>query len=232
MDTSCVAKEDRVSDQDVRNFAALPGAVGGEPEFECRLRDLFELTGAHPPQDGGSGFARAGRAREALRLVFSTRLAEPEWFEAMLQAAIHDPNPSGNRTFVEPMLAAYGRRRVQVALIERLERGSSRERAGAAAAWYWARGLDRPYSDYTAAPLTPDYDPCPDLDIRWRQSALLVFVADARRSILPSLPLALSAYPAELHSLVHEAIHIARDSSDDYLRHRVEHQVSGCEPRG
>jgi hypothetical protein len=63
-----------------------------------------------------------------------------------------------------------------------------------------------------------------------------MFVADgdlvARRNILPSLPLATTAYPHELHPLVHEAIRIARTSPDEYLRHRVDHQVSGCESEG
>lgn len=46
------------------------------------------------------------------------------------------------------------------------------------------------------------------------------------------LPLAADAHPAELHPLGGEAIRIARTSADEYLRHRVEHQVSGCESRG
>jgi hypothetical protein len=229
-----VPEEERVSDQQVRTFAALPGAVGGEPKFEQCLGELIELTGAELPREWMSD--HASRARKALRLVFSARLAGPEWFEALLRAAIHDPNPSFNRVFVEPMLAAYGRRRVQSALIERIEHGSCPERAGAARAWYWADVLSRPDSDYTAQPLRPDYGRCPDLSIRWRQTALRVFVTDddpdVRRNILPSLPLATAAYPVELHPLVHEAIRVARTSSDEYLRHRVEHQVSGCESSG
>lgn len=214
----------------MRTFAMLPTAAGDEPEFAQCLGELIELTGAQLPAEWSAN--RTSRAREALRLLFSTRLAEPGWFEALLRAAIHDPNPSGNRTFVEPMLAAYGRRRVQGALIERLQQGSSAQRAGAARAWYWADALSGPNGDYTAQPLRPDYAPCPDLGMSWRQTALRVFVTDGdldvRRNVLPGLPLAAAAYPDELHPLVHEAIRIARTSPDEYLRHRVEHQVGGC----
>ncbi|MEV0457982.1 hypothetical protein [Catellatospora methionotrophica] len=168
--------------------------------------------------------------------MLAARPAEPEWFEALLRAAIHDPSPSANRMFVEPMLAAYGRRRVQRSLIERVEHGTSRQRAGAADAWYWARVLTAPDDHYTALPARPDYGPCPDLAIGWRHAALRAFVADAdlgaRRSILPSLPLAVAAYPAELHPMVDEAIRIARTSPDEYLRHRVDHQVNGCDSYG
>ncbi|GIG04977.1 hypothetical protein ACFQZ4_09565 [Catellatospora coxensis] len=227
--------EDQTTVHETPSFAMLPAPVGREPEFAQCLRDLIVLTGVQPP-DEPSWCRPETLAREALRQVFNTRPAEPEWFEALLRAAIHDPNPSSNRTFVKPMLAGYGLRRVQHALIERLAHGSSSERAGAASAWYWARGLGFGDDDYTVMPQRPDDDRCADLAVVWRHTALRVFVTDpdldARRSILPMLPLAADAYPPELHPLVDEAIRIARTSSDEYLRHRVEHQVGGCGSHG
>jgi hypothetical protein len=226
---------EQTSTHQARSFAALPGPVGGGPEFAQCLRDLIVLTGAQPP-DEPSWCTPETRAREALRQVFIARPAEPEWFEALLRAAVHDPNPSANRTFVKPMLAAYGVRRVQHALIDRLAHGTSAERAGAAGAWYWARELGFGDDDYTVMPQQPDDDRCADLAVVWRHTALRVFLADpdldARRRILPMLPLAADAYPAELRPLVDEAVRVARTSSDEYLRHRVEHQVGGCESRG
>ncbi|GIG87369.1 hypothetical protein [Plantactinospora endophytica] len=62
----------------------------------------------------------------------------------------------------------------------------------------------------------------------WLDTALQVFVAnddlDVRRCILPGLSLRVERYPEELRPMVEEAVRIAR-TSDDYLRHRVEHQV-------
>ncbi|MGX7673336.1 hypothetical protein [Plantactinospora sp. DSM 117369] len=46
-----------------------------------------------------------------------------------------------------------------------------------------------------------------------------------RRCLLPGLDLKTEHYPEELRPMVEQAIRIARTSSDDYLRHRVEHQV-------
>jgi hypothetical protein len=63
----------------------------------------------------------------------------------------------------------------------------------------------------------------------WNEAALREFVGnedlDVRRCILPGLPLWPSAYPVELHPLVEEAVAIARSHPDEYLRHRVEHQI-------
>ena len=48
---------------------------------------------------------------------------------------------------------------------------------------------------------------------------------DVRRSIIPSLKLEKSAYPDALKPLIAEAIEIARNHDDDYIRHRVEVQL-------
>jgi hypothetical protein len=63
----------------------------------------------------------------------------------------------------------------------------------------------------------------------WHDAALREFVnndhVDVRRCILPGLPLRQTAYPQELHGLVDAAVAIARAHPDEYIRHRVEHQV-------
>lgn len=63
----------------------------------------------------------------------------------------------------------------------------------------------------------------------WYETALREFVSnehlDVRRCILPGLPLRKSGCPPELHDLVDAAVAIARSHPDEYIRHRVEHQV-------
>jgi hypothetical protein len=65
-----------------------------------------------------------------------------DWFEPLVRAAVYDPNPSFNRQLVEPTLTAFGRRRVQLALLGYLRAGANQERAGAARAWYWTPSTD------------------------------------------------------------------------------------------
>lgn len=68
-----------------------------------------------------------------------------------------------------------------------------------------------------------------DLRLRWREAALREFVSnedlDVRRCILPGLSLDPDGYPDDLKDLVATAVHIARTHPDEYIRHRVEHQV-------
>ncbi|MEU7392631.1 hypothetical protein [Streptomyces tanashiensis] len=123
--------------------------------------------------------------------------------------------------------------RVRSRLIDYLRTGTDVQRAGAARAWCWtALRLDHP--QLRAAGAAGDR-PEPDngsVGVReWHETALREFVdnedLDVRRCSLPGLPLWPSAHPVELHHLVEEAVAIARSHPDDYLRHRVEHQVRG-----
>jgi hypothetical protein len=64
---------------------------------------------------------------------------------------------------------------------------------------------------------------------RKRETFLRVFVNNddvtVRRQIIPSLNLDESAYPDELKPLVRRAVEIARNHTDEYIRHRVEVQL-------
>lgn len=139
-------------------------------------------------------------------------LPEP-FFDPLVRAAVHDPDPSLDRQFVEPLCAVFGARRTQEALLGVLATGTDPERAGAARARYWA-----------------SFETSDDLEDRWNRAALREFVTnddlDVRRCVLPGLSLDPARYPAELRPLVAEAVRIARTHSDDYLRHRVELQVA------
>lgn len=220
----------------------LPGrTIDRSAAYQALLQDLLDLLGAESPDAEGPDVQPAWHHR-ARRLVGSivTRHAEEapetapapeELFEPLIRAAVHEPDPSFNRQLVGPAIAAFGRRRVQLALIAYLDAGTAPDIAGAARAWYWTE----PTLTYRAGSDTPttqslaEYEAVSDLRERYHHLALRRFVTEAdldvRRCILPGLPLDQRLYPAELHELVTEAVRIARTSSDNYLRHQVEIQV-------
>ncbi len=205
--------------------------------YRSLLQDLLNLVGAESPAADQAVFQAEWHHR-ARRLVGDTvrhRAEEApvpeEWFEPLMRAAVHEPNPSFNRQLVEPAVTAFGRRRVQLSLVAYLDSGAAPDVAGAARAWYWTEvSLGHPTGSGT--PTAQSLAECgafSDLRERYHHVALRRFVTetdlDVRRSILPGLPLDERLYPAEMHDLVIQAVQIARTSSDDYLRDRVEIQV-------
>lgn len=159
--------------------------------------------------------------------------------KAMLRAAVYEINPSFNRCFVEPCIASYGHRVVNEALLDYVEKGNDFEKAGAVNALYWAGMPLRFTSDtreYTVENATPesraDYFELKDIWQHKRCLFLREFVSNenihVRRSIIPSLKMEASAYPDDLKPLVAQAIDIARNHSDDYIRHRVEVQLGNA----
>jgi hypothetical protein len=211
-----------------------PGAAGSGAFQQC-LADVVRVLGLDVVREPDSDGRRWGHhVRKALREAFGRDAAFPEEaFEVLLRAAVYDGSPSFNRWFVEAALNAFGRGRVRSRLIGYLRTGTDAERAGAARAWYWtALPLDHPRLR-AAGPVEDRPEP-DDASVgvgAWNRAALREFVdnedLDVRRCILPGLPLWPAAYPAELHPLVEEAVAVARSHPDDYLRHRVEHQVRG-----
>ncbi|MFJ2581667.1 hypothetical protein [Kitasatospora aureofaciens] len=199
----------------------MPGRTDdGSQAFEQRLAAVLRLLGAEVAP--GPDYANAGRWEVHKVLAGRTDLPE-EYFEALLAAAVYDPNPSFNRRLVEPALAAFGRRRVRTALLAWLQTGTDTERAGAARAWYWtALSVGDNWTAIGA-------DDGASVRDAWHAAALREFVTnedlDVRRSILPGLPLVPRAYPAELHPLVERAVEIARTHPDEYIRQRAETQV-------
>lgn len=220
-------------------FHPLPGrTVDRSAAYRSLLHELLDLVGAECPDADDPMWQH--RARRSVGITVKHRAEEaPEadpvpdgWFEPLLRAAVHEPDPSFNRQLVEPAVAAFGRRRVQLALLAYLDSDATSDVAGAARAWYWAqahptyqRGSDTPTARSVA-----EYEADGDLRERYRRIALRRFVTetdlDVRRCLLPGLPLDERLYPAEMHDLVAQAVRIGRTSSDDYLRHRVEIQVA------
>ncbi|MGW4814067.1 hypothetical protein ACWEPB_20820 [Kitasatospora cineracea] len=220
----------------VQGFMALPGRTeDGTQLFLRRLADVVQTLGLDVASGSVAGDAWEwghvvrGALREACRqgLVLSEAS-----FGVLMAAAVYDSNPSFNRQFVEPALNAFGYQRVRSALLDYLRTGTDSERAGAARAWYWSAlplRLSEVRAEGSDAEGQPEADDKAVLVREWHEAALREFVSnehlDVRRCILPGLPLRPSAYPAELHDLVEAAVVIARSHPDEYIRHRVEHQV-------
>jgi hypothetical protein len=233
------------ADNTPQMFHASPGpTVDRNAAYEAVLQALVDVVGANcPPVPAGEPGASRGWRHQARRAAGSavTRRARQasksgpvpeEWFQPLIRAAVTEPDPSFNRQLVEPAMAAFGRRRVQLALVELTETGTTAEVAGAARAWYWTQ-VPLVYVGGSKTP-TPEsvaeWKSFSDLRQRYYHAALRRFVTDddldARRCILPGLPLDPQSYPADMQELVTTAVRIARTSNDEYLRHRVEIQVS------
>lgn len=233
------AGEDETAAKDragaVQGFMALPARTDDAraPFLRC-LADVVHVIEIAPEPCPDDQRRWDQRARAALRSACHQGLTLPDAaFGVLIKAAVYDPNPSFNRQFVEPALNAFGRRRVRSALLEYLRTGTNMERAGAARAWYWS-ALPLRLSNVRAENRTEGEAGPDDRSIlarEWYEAALREFVSnehlDVRRCILPGLPLWRSAYRPELHGLVDAAVAIARSHPDEYIRHRVEHQVRG-----
>ncbi|WP_234042448.1 hypothetical protein [Streptomyces marianii] len=219
-----------------QSFMALPDRTEDKREpFATCLEEVVRILGlavAPEPQPGGP-LTWEHRARAALREACRQGMDLSEAaFGALVKAAVHDPNPSFNRGFIEPALNAFGHSRVQSALLGYLRTGTDLERAGAARAWYWsALPLPMPLVRAKSPGFTGQAgsDDGSAVVAEWNEAALHEFVnnehLDVRRCILPGLSLRKSAYPPELHDLVEAAVSTARSHPDEYIRHRVEHQV-------
>lgn len=217
-------------------FMALP--VRTEQRREAFAECLADVVRAlsldlAPESESDDRGAWVSRVRTAVRKACRQGLTvSGESFDALIRAAVHDPDPSFNRVFLEPALNAFGRGRVQVALLGYLRTGTDLERAGAARAWYWsALPLRMPFvrAENSGADSRPETDDRSAVVAEWNEAALREFVrnehVDVRRCILPGLSLRKSVHPPELHDLVDAAVATARSHPDEYIRHRVEHQV-------
>ncbi|MEU8971449.1 hypothetical protein AB0D11_19640 [Streptomyces monashensis] len=220
----------------VQGFMALPGRTERrEDVYEACLENVVRSLGLDVALETERedlwtwGHVVRAAIRDACR---RGNLLSEESFDVLLRAAVHEPDPSFNRWFVEPALNAFGHMRVQIVLLGYLRKGTDPERAGAARAWYWsALPLRMPgvQAENRGAASRPETDDGSAVVAEWNEAALREFVSnehlDVRRCILPGLSLRKSAYPPELHDLVDAAVAMARSHPDEYIRHRVEHQV-------
>ncbi|MFJ9721285.1 hypothetical protein ACIRP3_00860 [Streptomyces sp. NPDC101209] len=107
--------------------------------FLACAAEVARLIGVDMDRPGATAKARARSLAGAVKrpLLEHAHLPE-ELFAPLMAAAVHDPDPSFCRWFVEPALYCFGRRRVLDALGDYLRTGTDLERAGATRAFYWA----------------------------------------------------------------------------------------------
>lgn len=148
-------------------------------------------------------------------------------YDSMMRAAIFERNPSVNRVFVQPCVRAFGARRVNETLLDYFENGSDMEIAGATQALYWAN----PRFEFEDDCVDKDavhrvFESLRDVWTRKHRLFLREFVSNqsvmVRQRIIPQLHLREEYYPEDLRPLVGQAIEIARNHTDDYIRHRLE----------
>lgn len=164
--------------------------------------------------------------------VMHERGEVPVWLVSpLLRAAVYEVDPSSNRSFIEPVSLFYGRRRVFEELLGYARSGTDFEKAGAINAFYWAHLRSGFRWDGGERELSDDVR---DLRAKVRHYLLQEFVinpkVEVRRNIISQLNLNGSAYPVELQPLVSRAIEIAREHTDDYIRHRSEIQLGNSGP--
>ena len=140
-------------------------------------------------------------------------------FSPLLRAAVLDPDPSFNKWFIEICLREWGGRRVNQQLLSYTQ-GTNIEKAGVANAFYWSFAL---------APRYTLEDSMEDLRQQKREWMLQEFVVNndiwVRRNLISGLNLEPESYPEALHFLIPQAIVIAQNHTDDYIRHRIKIQL-------
>jgi hypothetical protein len=171
-------------------------------------------------------------------LIFSTETVPEPLFEDVVHAGVMTGNPSVNKHFIFPCVIVCGRRRVVRSLLDVFARGTDREKYGVAGALYWCRmpreHMYWPHRD-GAAPRPAQDDPIDDLLQTFEDRALVEFIEnpelDVRRALVSALPAAARRGPA----LGAQAIAIAREHPDEYVRQRVicdlgESTLISCKP--
>jgi hypothetical protein len=221
-------------------FGAYASARRGDKHASSEqvVKEAHRMLSSATPDDWETlkQALKDGKRKWLVAAVFSRSPVPKRLLAAMIHAAIYEVNPSLNRYFVEPCLASYGHRVVNEALLEYVEDGSNFEKAGAVNALYWAQmplrffGVTRDFTLENATPESRDaYLELNDVWHRKRCLFLREFVTNAdvnvRRSVIPSLNLDEADYPDDLKPLVAQAVEIARNHADDYIRHRVEVQL-------
>ena len=204
----------------VAHEPSAAGATAREASARA-LAATLELVSGHLEADAEWFEEALGDEKKSFVAAVLGRLHVPSrLFAPLMRAAVYEGNPSANRWFVHPCMRTFGARRVAEALLPYLEGGSNREKCGAASAFYWCFALNGDGSP------REDLD---DISRRVQRFVLAEFVrnddVDVRRRLLPRLGLRPGSYPEDMEPVVQQAIRIARQHPDEYIRHRVEVQL-------
>jgi hypothetical protein len=216
-----------------------------DDEFEERREAMKEsLTAdfsAHcpPSSEEDINWFKTALAHEQSKFFCAFVLHPPrevpeDLYESMLRAAVYERDPSANQAFVIPCCETFGGKRVNETLIEWFEKGTDLEKAGAVQALYHACLISTPASAWRRPGMDQQFKLVGDLWMRQRCLLLREFVSNpsvlVRQRIIPHLDLRdASSYPEELRPLVAEAIQIAKNHDDGYIRHRLDIQTSPSE---
>lgn len=214
--------------------------MGQAPETPFKLpAEARERFGAPDEADLGWFLAALGDVERkwlVARLALDADTIPDSLLEPLLDAGIDEPDPSFNRQFIDPCMRVFGARRVNEHLLDVWETGDDLRKAGAIRALYWAQVSltfkgDAP--EYSLEHATPEsreeFLSLTDIWLRKHDLNLKTFVfnedLDVRRSVIPHLDLDPDNYAEADRPLVEQAIRIARESADEYIRHRVEVQL-------
>ncbi|MFI9726261.1 hypothetical protein [Streptomyces sp. NPDC052092] len=190
--------------------------------FLTCVTELARLLGVGTePED-----RHARRLAHAVRKPLLGRASLPdECFIPLMAAAVHDPDPSFCRWFVEPAVYAFGRRRVMAALVDYVQAGTDAERAGAVRAWYSAHAplrADRSPAYGPGGVRDPAPDESQDIKAAWLEASLRVFASATdlrmRHRVLLDLPTSRAAYPPHLHEPLESTLASARVHPDPHIR--------------
>jgi hypothetical protein len=232
-----------VWDEYLARYQNLPAwSPEADEEFEERLTAMEESLVADfskhcpPSSQVDISWFKAALAHEQLKFFAAFVLRPPRevpeaLYEPMLNAAVHERDPSKNRAFVDPCFETFGGKRVNETLIEWFEKGTDLEKAGAVQALYHARLISTPASAWRRPGADEQFNLVGDLWMRQRCLLLREFVSNpsvvVRQRIIPHLDLGdASSYPEEFRPLVPQAIQIARSHEDGYIRHRLQIKMS------
>ncbi|MGW1318077.1 hypothetical protein [Streptomyces sp. NPDC002426] len=199
---------------------------GTEPRsFLTCVTEVAQLLGVGDVTAEQKGH-HARHLAHAVRKPLLERASLPEeWFAPLMAAAVHDPDPSFCRWFVEPAVYAFGRRRVMAALVDRLRVGTDAERAGAVRAWYSAHVplyADRSPAYGPGGVRDPALDETQDIEAAWLEASMQVFAEatdlQMRHRVLLGLPTSRAAYPPRMHRLRESTFASARAHPDPHIR--------------
>lgn len=138
---------------------------------------------------------------------------------AMIAAAVREPDPSFNRSFVQPAVRCAGPARVAKELNRIFREGPTQERTGALAALYHVPFVAQRFGlGFEGVQRVPQEEL---LDTFLRTDSVAL-----RREILPSLKLA-NLITGKSAAEARRVVELCRASTDDYLRTRVEVQLGG-----
>lgn len=222
-----------------RDFSALSPEDEDQPE--AMEKNLVADFSAHYPPSSQEDVAwfRNALEHEQRKWFVAFVFQEPRkvteaLYGPMMRAAVCERDPSKNPAFVEPCVATFGLRRVNETLLELFENGTDLEKAGAVQAMYWASLINLRDSDQNRPDASVVFGSLGNLWMRQRCLLLREFVINpsvsVRQRIIPHLDLKnVSSYPEQLRSFVPQAIQIARNHPDAYIRQRLEIQLGSNE---